>query len=45
MKINCLNDVVSDTNDGFTDGIAAMYGHSRRGSDEWGKISMWAWAA
>lgn len=38
-------DVAPDTDDGFSAGIAAMYGNGRRGPDSWGKISMWAWAA
>jgi hypothetical protein len=41
----CYEDVAPDTEDGFTAGIAAMYGGSLRKPDEWGKISMWAWAA
>lgn len=36
------NDITSDSNDGFTSGIAGLYD---RKIYNWGKISMWAWAA
>lgn len=39
------NEVVPDTDDSFAEGLGVMYGNSRRQSDEWGKIAMWAWAA
>ncbi len=38
----CYNNVTSDANDGFRSGIASMYD---RRSNDWGKISMWAFAA
>jgi hypothetical protein len=38
----CYNDITSDSNDGFSSGIADMYD---RKVYNWGKISMWAWAA
>ena len=41
----CYNDITMDADDGFTSGIAAMYTGTERKPDEWGKISMWAWAA
>lgn len=41
----CYSDVAPDTDDGFSGGIAAMYGNGRRDPDSWGKIAMWAWAA
>lgn len=41
----CYADVVPDTDDGFSAGIASMYGNGRREPHSWGKISMWAWAA
>jgi hypothetical protein len=41
----CYKDVAPDTDDGFTGGIAGMYSGGKRTPDEWGKISMWAWAA
>ena len=41
----CYQDIVPDTDDGFVSGLAGMYGAKDRGPDEWGKISMWAWAA
>ncbi|MCK9221210.1 MAG: acetylxylan esterase [Limnochordia bacterium] len=40
----CYQDVTKDRADGFGSGLAAMY--PRDGAKhEWGKISMWAWAA
>jgi hypothetical protein len=41
----CYTDVAPDIDDGFVEGIAGMYSGSKRAPDEWGKISMWAWAA
>ena len=41
----CYSDVASDFDDNFIEGIAGMYRGNRRAPDEWGKISMWAWAA
>jgi hypothetical protein len=41
----CYKDVAPDFDDGFVGGLAGMYAGSRRAPDEWGKISMWAWAA
>lgn len=41
----CYQDIVPDCDDGFVSGLADMYGAKNRKPDEWGKISMWAWAA
>lgn len=38
----CYTDITSDSDDGFISGIAALYD---RKIYNWGKISMWAWAA
>jgi len=38
----CYTDITSDSNDGFLSGIAGLYD---RKIYNWGKISMWAWAA
>ncbi len=38
-------DIVPDKEDGFLGGLAGMYHNGCRKPDEWGKISMWAWAA
>ncbi|MDD4774056.1 MAG: alpha/beta hydrolase [Eubacteriales bacterium] len=38
----CYTDVASDSNDGFAGGIAGLYDRRKY---NWGKISMWAWAA
>ncbi len=38
----CYTDIASDSNDEFYDGIAGLYD---RKIYNWGKISMWAWAA
>lgn len=40
----CYNDVTRDQDDGFSSGLAALY-PEYRGSDGWGKIAMWAYAA
>jgi len=40
----CYDNVTDDKDDGFTSGLAAMYDRKNDGVD-WGKISMWAWAA
>ena len=44
LAIFCYNDVTKDDDKGFIDGIGEMYERKNGGSD-WGKISMWAWAA
>lgn len=41
----CYKDVVPDTDEGFVGGLAGMYMEGSRKPNEWGKISMWAWAA
>jgi hypothetical protein len=41
----CYNDVVPDRDDGFVEGLAGMFSTNKRAACEWGKISMWAWAA
>jgi pimeloyl-ACP methyl ester carboxylesterase len=41
----CYQDVAPDMDDGFVGGLAGMYAGDTRSPDEWGKISMWAWAA
>lgn len=41
----CYKDVAPDMDDCFAGGIAGMYVSGSRAPDEWGKISMWAWAA
>lgn len=38
-------DITADKDDGFTSGLADMYKEGDRKSNDWGKISMWAWAA
>lgn len=38
----CYTDIASDSDDGFTGGIAGLFD---RKIYNWGKISMWAWAA
>jgi hypothetical protein len=40
----CYNDVTEDRDDNFSSGLAAMYPRCDEGT-QWGKISMWAWAA
>jgi len=40
----CYQDVSRDCEDNFTSGLAAMYPRSDM-PNEWGKISLWAWAA
>lgn len=40
----CYQDITADTDDGFFSGLAALYPRRGDGTD-WGKISMWAWAA
>lgn len=44
LAVFCYEDVTADKNDGFGSGLAAMYDRRNDGTD-WGKISMWAWAA
>jgi hypothetical protein len=41
----CYEEVTLDRDDGFVSGLSAMYAGASRKGDEWGKISMWAWAA
>lgn len=41
----CYQDVTPDADDDFVAGLPVMYAGSRRNPDNWGKISMWAWAA
>lgn len=41
----CYTDVVPDTDDDFVEGMAGMFSNGKHAPDEWGKISMWAWAA
>jgi hypothetical protein len=41
----CYTDITDDKDDGFSSGLAGMYKENTRKPDEWGKISMWAWAA
>jgi hypothetical protein len=38
----CYTDITSDSDDNFTSGIAGFYDRKKY---NWGKISMWAWAA
>lgn len=38
-------DIVPDTNDDFATGLAEKYSCNQRLPNQWGKISMWAWAA
>lgn len=40
----CYDDVTEDKDDCFSSGLAAMFDRKNDGTD-WGKISMWAWAA
>lgn len=40
----CYNDVTKDEDDGYSSGLAALH-PQLRGSDGWGKIAMWAYAA
>ncbi len=40
----CYKDVAPDTDDGFVGGLAGIFNRDNR-SDQWGKISLWAWAA
>ena len=40
----CYEDVTADKDDDFSSGLAAMFDRTQDGAD-WGKISMWAWAA
>jgi len=40
----CYEDITADSGDGFSSGLAALYPRRGDGTD-WGKISMWAWAA
>ncbi len=40
----CYDDVTEDKEDDFSSGLAAMFERRNDGTD-WGKISMWAWAA
>ena len=40
----CYNDVTMDEDDGYATGLAALH-PELRGSDGWGKIAMWAYAA
>ena len=39
----CYKDITADENDGFSSGLAKMYGE--RNDSSWGKIGMWAFAA
>lgn len=41
----CYHDVSPDIDDGFEGGLCGMYAANSRKNDEWGKISVWAWAA
>lgn len=41
----CYQDITADKDDGFSSGLAGLYRSGTRRADEWGKISMWAWAA
>lgn len=41
----CYEDIAPDRDDGFSGGLAGMYATSARKPTDWGKISMWAWAA
>lgn len=41
----CYQDVAPDTDDDFKNGLASMYKKNKRSSDDWGKISLWSWAA
>ena len=45
LAVFCYNDVTPDEDDGFSTGLAAMYDRTRSDGADWGKISMWAWAA
>ena len=38
-------DIAPDNEDGFVGGIAGMYPRNSHSTEQWGKISMWAWAA
>lgn len=40
----CYEDITADSADGFSSGLAALYPR-HGGKTDWGKISMWAWAA
>ncbi len=41
----CYEDITADKDDSFTSGLAKMYKEGERKPNDWGKISMWAWAA
>jgi len=41
----CYKDVTDDDDDDFSTGLADMYTRNRESKEQWGKISMWAWAA
>ncbi len=45
LAVFCYEDVTRDEDDDFSTGLAAMYERTRDDGADWGKISMWAWAA
>jgi len=45
MAVFCYTDVSEDRDDGFSSSLAGLYDRSGDDGTQWGKISLWAWAA